>query len=234
MCYVLDDYEVESDKLLSYKLESMVDVKVGQSVKDHIGIIEGYRKMEECSMNKRFNMKHMVAAFLCGSLFLSGIAIAKSDSINVYKTVQMGEVEIPLKDAAGTVIGHVNLSQGDKGVNIHVEASKLTPGKHGFHLHEKAIEGNDFKTAGGHYNPTGKKHGFHNPDGHHAGDLQNLEVKADGTVKGDFVLEGVTLKQGKNASIWGKSLIIHADEDDGITDPSGNSGDRIAGGSILE
>lgn len=240
--------------------------------------------------NKRFNKKHMVAAFLCGSLFFSGVAMAKSDSIQVSfkklrfivqgddrssadgmidnqgsqvpealiykgttyvpvrivsemlqvpihwegdtKTVWIGEVEIPLKDSSGTVIGHANLTQVDNGVNIHVEASKLTPGKHGFHLHEKAIEGNDFKTAGGHYNPMGKKHGLHNPDGHHAGDLPNLEVKADGTVKGDFILEGVTLEKGKDDAVWGKSIIIHAAEDDGITDPSGNSGDRIAGGSI--
>lgn len=94
------------------------------------------------------------------------------------------------------------------------------------------FENNDFKTAGGHYTPDGKKHGHDNPEGRHAGDFENLTVSVDGTVSTTFVIEGLTLEKGKERSIWGKSFIIHAAEDDLKTDPSGNSGDRIAGGNI--
>ncbi len=149
------------------------------------------------------------------------------------KTIWIGEAEVMLKDVNGAAIGHATLSQGEDGVNVHVEASGLTPGKHGFHLHEKPIQGNDLATAGGHFNPHGKKHGHHHADGHHLGDLSNLEVQADGTVSAHFFVEGATMERGAATSVWGRSLIIHAKEDDGITDPSGNSGDRIAGGSIV-
>ncbi|WP_284645691.1 superoxide dismutase family protein [Paenibacillus silviterrae] len=150
------------------------------------------------------------------------------------KTVWIGAVTVDMRDAEGSVIGHAALSQGENGVNIEVKASGLAPGKHGFHLHQNPIAGNDFATAGGHFNPLSKKHGLHSPDGHHLGDLQNLEVAANGTVNAHYLLEGVTLEKGKDNSVWGKSLIIHAKEDDGVTDPSGNSGDRIAGASIGE
>jgi len=149
-------------------------------------------------------------------------------------TVWIGGVDIALKNASGASIGHAVLSQTDHGVNVHVEVSQLTPGKHGFHLHEKPIAGNDFKTAGGHFNPMIKQHGHDNPEGHHMGDLPNLDVKQDGTATADFVLEGITLEKGKDHSVWGKSLVVHAQADDFKTDPSGNSGDRIAGGSIVE
>ncbi|KRE99407.1 hypothetical protein ASG89_28005 [Paenibacillus sp. Soil766] len=150
------------------------------------------------------------------------------------KTVWIGAVTVDIKDAKGTVIGHAALSQSENGVNIDVKASGLAPGKHGLHLHQNPITGNDFTTAGGHYNPSSKKHGLHNPDGHHMGDLQNLEVTVDGIVNAHLHLEGITLEKGKDNAVWGKSLIIHAKEDDGVTDPSGNSGDRIAGASIVE
>ncbi len=152
----------------------------------------------------------------------------------ITKTVSIGAVTVDIKDAKGSVIGQAALSQGVNGVNIDVEASGLTPGKHGFHLHQNPIAGNDFATAGGHFNPLGKKHGLHSTEGHHMGDLQNLEIAADGTVKAHMHLEGVTLEKGKDNSVWGKALIVHAKEDDGVTDPSGNSGDRIAGASIVE
>lgn len=148
------------------------------------------------------------------------------------KSVWIGSVDVDIKDATGKTIGHATLTQGENGVNVHIEASQLTPGKHGFHLHEKTITGNDFASAGGHFNPHSKKHGHHNAEGHHLGDLNNLEAQADGTAKADFVVAGATLEKGKDTSVWGKSLMIHAKEDDGSTDPSGNSGDRIAGGNI--
>ena len=148
------------------------------------------------------------------------------------RSVWIGETYVPIINASGTVIGSALLSQAEGGVKVELEAKGLASGKHGFHLHEKLIENNDFKTAGGHYNPETKKHGHDNPEGHHAGDFPNLVAAADGSVQAEFVLEGLTLEKGADRSVWGKSFVIHAAEDDYKTDPSGNSGDRIAGGNI--
>lgn len=148
------------------------------------------------------------------------------------KAVWVGETYVPILKADGFVLGRAMLSQADGGVKVRLEVSDLSPGKHGFHLHEKLFENNDFKTAGGHYNPNVKQHGHDNPEGHHGGDFPNIEVAADGTARTEFLLEGLTLQKDAERTVWGKSFIIHAAEDDYKTDPSGNSGDRIAGGNI--
>jgi Cu-Zn family superoxide dismutase len=108
----------------------------------------------------------------------------------------------------------------------------LTPGKHGIHIHENAFAGSDFKTAQGHFNPEGKKHGLLNPEGHHLGDLPNLVVSEDGSAEATILVEHATLEPGDPDSLLGRSIIIHAGEDDEMTDPSGNSGDRVAGANI--
>lgn len=108
----------------------------------------------------------------------------------------------------------------------------MTPGKHGFHIHENVFEGSNLKTANGHFNPEGKKHGLQNPDGHHLGDLPNLIVNEDGTAEATILIEHASLEADKPESLLGRSLIIHAGEDDEMTDPAGNSGDRVAGANI--
>ena len=114
--------------------------------------------------------------------------------------------------------------------------NNLTEGTHGFHFHEKGVcEAPDFESAGGHFNPTGASHGLGHEDGPHAGDLPNLEVGPDGTVKEEFFVENLTLKAGEENSLFqddGTALVIHAEEDDGTTQPSGDSGDRIACGVV--
>ncbi len=97
-------------------------------------------------------------------------------------------------------------------------------------------KGRKIGTAGAHLNPYQKQHGFNNPHGFHAGDLLNIEVGPDGTVETDLVSPTVTLKRGEPNSLLrdgGTSLMIHEKEDDYVTDPSGNSGSRIACGPIL-
>jgi Cu-Zn family superoxide dismutase len=122
-----------------------------------------------------------------------------------------------------------------EGVKVTVQVHGLAPGPHGFHVHDVgACAGPEFKTAGGHFNPTGKKHGLLNPEGHHGGDLPNLAVGADGSGQATALLAGVTLGEGA-ASLFhpgGTSVVIHAAADDGRTDPAGNSGARIACGVI--
>ena len=145
-------------------------------------------------------------------------------------------VTVDLMDAEGNSVGTAELTEEDAGVRVHVKAENLTEGKHGFHFHEVGIcEAPDFESAGGHFNPTGASHGEAHEEGPHAGDLPNLEVSADGKVDEEFVAEHVTLKTLEENTLLqegGTALVIHADEDDGTTQPSGNSGNRIACGVI--
>ncbi|HEY9856473.1 MAG TPA: superoxide dismutase family protein [Stenomitos sp.] len=141
-----------------------------------------------------------------------------------------------LVDAKGAKIGTARFTEVADGVRIVLEAANLTPGVHGFHIHATAkCEGPDFKSAGGHFNPDGKQHGFHNPQGPHAGDLPNLVVDEQGKAKADFVAPGLTLRPGKYSLLGpdGTSLMIHAGPDDYVTDPAGNSGARVACGPIV-
>jgi superoxide dismutase, Cu-Zn family len=140
-----------------------------------------------------------------------------------------------LADAQGKEIGQATLTPADGGVKIVVQASGLPPGKHGFHVHAIGkCEAPDFKSAGPHFNPGGKQHGHDNPQGAHAGDLPNLDVGQDGQGKATFIAKGVTLGEGPT-SLFGKegtALVVHADTDDGKTDPAGNAGARVACGVI--
>lgn len=141
-------------------------------------------------------------------------------------------VEVAIVNARGETIGAAHLSQVSSGVRIQIAASRLDPGSHGFHIHEKHFTGFDFMTAGAHFNPTHKEHGFHNPKGFHLGDMPNVMVTAEGRTTMEFYIEGVNLQKGDAHSLLGKSILIHDKADDYTTDPSGNSGDRIAGGNI--
>ncbi|GIO98410.1 hypothetical protein J14TS5_34960 [Paenibacillus lautus] len=146
----------------------------------------------------------------------------------------LGHPVVKLYNAAGESVGSATLEQINDGVRVKITASGLTPGKHGFHVHEHAIQGGDFKSAGGHFNPTDKHHGLKHPQGSHVGDMPNLVVGAESTAEAEMIIQHGTLEKGQPNSVLGRSLIIHAGEDDGVTDPSGNSGDRVAGGNIPE
>ena len=138
-----------------------------------------------------------------------------------------------LIDGTGKAIGAVQLEQRGGGVTVAVTlqgADVVKPGEHGIHLHAVGkCDGPDFTTAGGHFNPGGKKHGARNPEGPHAGDLPNLVAGAQGTTY-QATATGVTLSAGP-ASLFaadGTALVIHANPDDQVTDPAGNSGGRVA------
>jgi len=145
-------------------------------------------------------------------------------------------IAVSIINTKGEAIGKAILTEREGKVSIHVEAEKLPPGVHAIHIHENgSCEPPKFTTAGAHFNPTSKEHGFNNPKGFHLGDLPNITVGADGKVAADLITAVVTLQPNKPNSIIkqdGTSLIIHAKADDYKTDPSGNSGDRIACGVI--
>lgn len=172
------------------------------------------------------------------AMLLAGAGASLSSAVASSKTPSETSkpIYVDIVNAKGDKIGAAMLSQDENGVKIHVKAQGLPPGIHGIHFHETGkCKGPDFKSAGEHYNPTHKQHGFHNPKGFHAGDLPNLTVKEDGTVVADIVSNQVTLAHGQPNSLLrkgGTALVIHAQADDYKTDPAGNSGERIACGVI--
>jgi superoxide dismutase, Cu-Zn family len=146
---------------------------------------------------------------------------------------------VELKDAKGNSVGTATIVSKGKGVEVKLALKGLPPGEHAVHFHQKPIcDPPDFKSAGGHFNPTGKQHGFDNPNGHHAGDMPNFAVKPNGTAKATVKDEDVVLGTGSESNSLfangGTSIMIHAKADDMKTDPSGNSGDRIACGAITQ
>ncbi|MDP4549575.1 superoxide dismutase family protein [Alkalihalobacillus macyae] len=147
-------------------------------------------------------------------------------------------ISVNMMNQDGEEIGTAELMQQDSGTMIQLDASNLPEGTHGFHIHETgSCEAPDFKSAGGHFNPADASHGTMSEDGPHAGDLENLEVSADGTVQKEIMNEKVTLEKGKDNSLLkesGTALVIHASEDDNTSQPSGDAGDRIACGVIAE
>ncbi len=144
-------------------------------------------------------------------------------------------------DASGATVGWARLVEDATGivhVNVHVKG--LTPGLHGIHIHSIAACSPTFAAAGGHYNPLARQHGLLNAFGAHAGDLPNLIVNEDGVGHLDATTDRVTLTNGPTtlfdttSGAVGSSFIIHANEDDQVTDATnGGSGGRIACGVIL-
>ncbi|HWU95593.1 MAG TPA: superoxide dismutase family protein [Sphingomonas sp.] len=136
-----------------------------------------------------------------------------------------------IKNAAGETIGTAIAEEVDGAIRVMVEAGKLPPGPHGTHIHAVGkCEGPSFASAGGHWNPTTHQHGKENPAGPHAGDMPNLDIGEGGTGRDRtiFTLPGGTYQQLLDED--GAAIVIHADPDDYKTDPSGNSGGRIACG----
>ncbi len=134
----------------------------------------------------------------------------------------------------GEVTGGLDLASSDGAVTITGVVSGLQPGsRHGFHIHETGdCSSPDFKSAGAHFNPTSQPHGDPVMPPHHLGDIPNLEVDDMGKAHVDARIEGATLgDQGPN-DLVGRALVVHAEADDYKTQPSGNSGDRIACGVI--
>jgi superoxide dismutase, Cu-Zn family len=147
------------------------------------------------------------------------------------------EARAEMKNAEGKTVGQATLEETPHGVLIRVNLTDLEPGPRAFHIHEVGkCDPPKFESAGGHFNPGGRKHGFHNPDGAHAGDLPNLHVPDTRRLTVEVLAREVSLggsrARGNLLAGNGTALVVHAGVDDYKTDPTGDAGGRIACGVI--
>ncbi|MGI4756027.1 MAG: superoxide dismutase family protein [Janthinobacterium lividum] len=143
-------------------------------------------------------------------------------------------VTVPMTDATGANVGTVTFSQHGKNLELRASLKGLPAGEHAIHVHAVGTcTPPDFSSAGGHYNPESKHHGFSNPEGHHAGDFPaSVTIKADGKGSAKLSNSDLSLDKASMNSVYGKSVVVHELVDDQKTDPAGASGKRIACGVI--
>lgn len=163
---------------------------------------------------------------------------------HAYHEMSKGSYTTKIVNNAGEKIGIVSMNETEAGVLMFIQVSGLNPkGEHAMHVHEKAdcSPRDTFKNAGGHYNPMMKSHGMMHPEGHHAGDMPNLRPDEYGNIEAQILNLFVTLETDKEKIPEGRhplfdedgsALVIHADADDHMSQPSGAAGNRIACGEI--
>jgi Cu-Zn family superoxide dismutase len=139
-----------------------------------------------------------------------------------------------LKDASGKTVGEVSISDVTFGTIIDVKITGLPPGTHAIHVHEVGKCEPPFASAGGHWNPLKRQHGFGQRQGYHMGDLPNLHVPESGKVEVEYLALATTVRPGPLTYLDadGSAFVVHAGVDDYHTDPAGNAGDRIACGVV--
>jgi Cu-Zn family superoxide dismutase len=145
-----------------------------------------------------------------------------------------GTAQATLHDQAGREVGTLSVKENGQGFVITGSLDHLPPGVHGIHIHTVGACTGSFTSAGGHWNPTGRQHGFDNPMGPHMGDLQNITVAADSSADVAVNNRGGGFLRGPGGLLDGDgaSIVVHAGPDDYRSDPAGNSGARIACGVL--
>lgn len=175
-----------------------------------------------------------LAVSACGSSDPAGTE-ATADTVivpNEQVEVAIPSATAPLALADGKSAGTVTATFEDGAIKVVVSAEGLTPGEHGVHIHTTGTcEGPAFASAGGHWNIGDKKHGIENPQGQHAGDMPNLVVGEDGKGQLEYTLMGGSFTELMDQD--GAAFVVHAGKDDQVTDPSGDSGDRVACGVFV-
>jgi Cu-Zn family superoxide dismutase len=163
------------------------------------------------------------------TLFAAVVALA---SVAVASAAAPTKAAAQLRPTQGSSVeGKVTFSKADKGVKVGVRITGLTPGKHGFHIHEFGdCSAPDGASAGGHFNPSGEPHGAPTDPQRHAGDFGNVEANAQGVAELEYTDSKASLEG--DASVLGRGVIVHANPDDLKTQPTGNAGGRLACGVV--
>jgi Cu-Zn family superoxide dismutase len=170
------------------------------------------------------------------SLLAAAIGFAGAGSVGVASAQGPTGATAVLRDATGRTVGTASFTEAAGGVRLALQVSGLAPGGHGIHVHAVGqCDPEAFASAGAHFNPEGRQHGLSNPAGPHAGDLPALMVGANGQASYVATDPRVTLGPGPDSlfDADGSALVIHANDDDQMTDPTGNSGDRIVCGVVV-
>lgn len=144
--------------------------------------------------------------------------------------------EATLQDGTGKEVGRVRMELRSGEIVVEVRARGVAAGTHGLHLHEVGLcEGPSFETAGGHFNPGNKEHGRQNPRGSHLGDLGNITVAGNGSGDRVVTITSAEARRGIENFLGekGRAIVIHANEDDDKTDPTGNAGARVACAAVM-
>jgi superoxide dismutase, Cu-Zn family len=173
----------------------------------------------------------LTIAGLAGLAALAGAGCARD--VEVAPPSSTTEAGAEIRDAGGRPVANASAAQTGDRLRVRVEAAGLAPGTYAAHIHMTGrCDPPGFDSAGAHWNPTGRQHGNQNPQGQHLGDLPNLQVGTNGEGSFELGISGAELSGGRNAMLDadGAALVIHAAPDDYRTDPSGNSGARIACG----
>jgi Cu-Zn family superoxide dismutase len=172
-------------------------------------------------------------AFFIGLAFASFAGLIALAQTPAAKSAGSSKGISVLQSAAGNkVSGTVTFMPVADGVRVHAEIGGLTPGKHGFHIHEFGdCSAADFSSAGAHFNPTNQPHAGPDTGARHEGDMGNVEADASGNAKLDYMDHQISLTDDAKSAI-GRSVVVHAKPDDLKTQPSGDAGGRIACGVI--
>jgi Cu-Zn family superoxide dismutase len=161
------------------------------------------------------------------------LAIAGCSRFRQESEPEVRSARAELSDISGRRVGEVTFQQLSNGVLIVADLSAIPSGTHAMHLHETGRCTPAFDAAGGHFNPTGARHGFRDPAGPHAGDLPNIHVPATGALRVEVFAGGLRIAgDGGLLADDGAAVVIHQFADDYATDPAGAAGDRIACGVV--
>jgi Cu-Zn family superoxide dismutase len=180
---------------------------------------------------KRLTLTIGFGLIVCGIPTAQGQAPTGTTGVRMAPTASAN-----LVDPQGRSVGQAYLQQGPHGTLLKLDLKNATPGIHGLHVHDAGrCDRPSFESAGGHFNPSSRQHGFLNARGPHAGDLPNLEVPSTTQLSVEYFLSDVTIEPGPRSLTDGdgSSIVIHAGKDDHATDPAGESGDRLACGPIV-
>jgi Cu-Zn family superoxide dismutase len=165
---------------------------------------------------------------LAGATLLACAALSACGSMGMGRATATANLAPTAAINPNPTTGKVTFTALDHGVRVAGEVRGLTPGEHGFHIHEKGDCGDNGNASGGHFNPAGGTHGKFGAAGSHAGELPSLVAGPDGVARFSVDVHSISLADGTPNNVVGRALVVHRDRDDYTTQPAGNSGPRIA------